>query len=78
VGVAQAGCRRQRWSTRRIARRRTFIDRLPASAELRRSGSITWPANEFKTSMAGFEHVFAHVVEVNLAGEITSASRCQS
>jgi hypothetical protein len=51
---------------------------LPASAELRRSGSITWPANEFKTSMAGFEHVFAHIVEVNLAGGITSASRCQS
>jgi hypothetical protein len=31
---------------------------LPASAELRRSGSITWPASQFKMSLAGFEHVF--------------------
>ena len=51
-----------------IAPRRTFIDLLPAGAGLRRSGSIKWPASEFKMSLAGFEHVFARAVEVTLPG----------
>ena len=41
-----------------IAPRRTIIDLLPAGAELRRSGSITWPVSRCKMSLAGFEHVF--------------------
>ncbi len=51
-----------------IALRRTIIDLLPAGAELRRNGSITWPASQFRMSLAGFEHVFAQAVEVHLAG----------
>jgi predicted nucleotidyltransferase len=56
-----------RWT----APRRTIIDLLPAGAELRRSGSITWPASRFKMSLAGFEHVFAHAIEVHLPGGMT-------
>src|ERR1035441_10251195 len=44
---------------------------LPAGAELRRSGSITGPASRFKMSLAGFEHVFAHAIEVHLPGGMT-------
>jgi predicted nucleotidyltransferase len=44
---------------------------LPAGAELRRSGFITWPASQFKMSLAGFDHVFASAVEVNLTGGLT-------
>jgi len=44
---------------------------LPAGAELRRSGSITWPASQFKMSLAGFEHVFAQAVEVHLPEGLT-------
>src|SRR5271168_833529 len=51
-----------------VAPRRTIIDLLPAGAELRRSGSITWPASQFKMNLAGFEHVFAHAIEVHLPG----------
>ena len=54
-----------------IAPRRTIIDLLPAGAELRRSGSITWPASQFKMSLAGFEHVFAQAVEVHLPEGLT-------
>jgi predicted nucleotidyltransferase len=43
---------------------------LPASAKLRRSGSIIWAASEFKMSTAGFEHAFARAVKINLAGGI--------
>jgi predicted nucleotidyltransferase len=54
-----------------IAPRRTIIDLLPAGAQLRRSGSITWPASQFKMSLAGFDHVFTSAVEVNLPGRLT-------
>ena len=53
-----------------VAPRPTIIDLLPAGAELRRSGSITWPASQFKMSLAGFEHVFAHAIEVHLPGRL--------
>lgn len=53
-----------------IAPRRTLVDLLPAGAELRRSGSITWPASQFRMSLAGFDHVFTRAVEVNLPGGI--------
>ena len=39
--------------------------------KLRRSGSIIWPASQFKMSLAGFDHVFASAVEVNLPGGMT-------
>ena len=54
-----------------MAPRRTIIDLLPAGAGLRRSGSITWPASQFKMSRAGFEHVFARAIEVHLMGGMT-------
>jgi predicted nucleotidyltransferase len=67
IGWRSARKLEHRW----IAPRRTIIDLLPAGAELRRSGSITWPASQFKMSLAGFEHVFAHAVEVHLLGGMT-------
>ncbi len=54
-----------------IAPRRTIIDLLPAGAELRSGGSITWPASQFRMSLAGFDHVFTRAVEVNLPGGVT-------
>ncbi len=54
-----------------IAPRRTIIDLLPAGAELLRSGSITWPASQFKMSLAGFKHVFGQAIEVHLPGGVT-------
>jgi predicted nucleotidyltransferase len=39
--------------------------------KLRRSGSIIWPASQFKMSLAGFDHVFTSAVEVNLTGGMT-------
>ena len=66
IGWAPSPKLEHRW----IAPRRTIIDLLPAGAELRRSGSITWPASQFKMSLAGFEHVFAHAIEVHLPGGV--------
>jgi predicted nucleotidyltransferase len=57
----------RRW----IAPRRTIIDLLPAGAELRRSGSITWPVSRFKMILAGFDHVFKLAVHVCLPGGVT-------
>lgn len=54
-----------------LAQRGTIIDLLPAGAELRRSGSITWPTSQFKMTLAGFDHVFTRAVEVNLLGGVT-------
>jgi predicted nucleotidyltransferase len=62
IGWTQAPKLEHRW----IAPRGTIIDLLPAGPELRRSGSLTWPASQFKMSLAGFEHVFARAVEVHL------------
>jgi predicted nucleotidyltransferase len=67
IGWAPAPKLEHRW----IAPRRTIIDLLPAGAELRRSGSITWPASQFRMSLAGFDHVFAEAVEVHLPGGMT-------
>ena len=67
IGWTPAPELEHRW----IAPRRTIIDLLPAGAELRRNGSITWPASRFKMSLAGFEHVFAHAIEVHLSGGMT-------
>jgi predicted nucleotidyltransferase len=67
IGWAPSPKLEHRW----IAPRRTIIDLLLAGAELRRSGSITWPASQFKMSLAGFEHVFARAVEVRLPGGMT-------
>src|SRR6185312_3110331 len=67
IGWTPAPKLEHRW----IAPRQTIIDLLPAGAELRRSGSITWPASQFKMSLAGFDHVFASAVEVNLPGGMT-------
>jgi predicted nucleotidyltransferase len=53
-----------RWTTPR----QTIVDLLPAGPELRRHGSIIWPASQFMMSLAGFEHVFANAAEVHLAG----------
>jgi len=64
AGWTQAPKLEHRW----IAPRRTIIDLLPAGAELRRSGSLTWPASQFKMSLAGFDHVFANAAEVSLTG----------
>jgi hypothetical protein len=47
-------------------------------AELRRSGSITWPASQFKMSQAGFEDVFAQAVEVHLPKGMPIPSRRRS
>jgi predicted nucleotidyltransferase len=54
-----------------VAPRRTIIDPLPDGDNLRRSGSITWPASQFKMSLVGFEPVFAHAIEVHLPGGLT-------
>ncbi len=51
-----------------MAPHQTTIDLLPAGAGLRRRGSITWPASQFKMSLAGFDHVFTNAVEVPLPG----------
>ncbi len=67
IGWAPSPKLEHRW----IAPRRTIIDLLPAGAELRRGGSITWPASQFKMSLAGFEHVFARAIEVHLTGGMT-------
>jgi predicted nucleotidyltransferase len=64
IGWTPAPKLEHRW----IAPRRTIIDLLPAGAGLRRSVCITWPASQFKMSLAGFDHVFASAVEVNLTG----------
>jgi predicted nucleotidyltransferase len=53
-----------RWT----APRQTIVDLLPAGPELRRRGSIMWPASQFVMSLVGFEHVFADAAEVHLAG----------
>jgi predicted nucleotidyltransferase len=66
IGWTLAPKLEHRW----IAPRRT-IKNLLAGAELRRSGSITWPASQFKMSLAGFDHVFAGAVDVNLPGGMT-------
>ena len=67
IGWTPAPKLEHRW----IAPRGTIIDLLPAGAELRRSGSITWPASQFKMSLAGFDHVFASAVDVKLPGGMT-------
>ena len=67
IGWTAAPKQEHRW----IAPRRTIIDLLPAGAELRSGGSITWPASQFRMSLAGFDHVFARAVEVRLTGGMT-------
>jgi predicted nucleotidyltransferase len=67
IGWIPAPKLEHRW----IAPRGTIIDLLPAGAELRRNGSVTWPASQFKMSLAGFDHVFNSAVEVNLPGGLT-------
>ena len=67
IGWTPAPKLEHRW----IAPRRTIIDLLPAGAELRRRGSITWPASQFKMSLSGFDHVFANAVKVHLPGGLT-------
>jgi predicted nucleotidyltransferase len=67
IGWTPAPKLEHRW----IAPRRTIVDLLPAGADLRRCGSITWPASRFKMSLAGFDHVFTSSVEVNLPGGMT-------
>ena len=67
IGWTPAPKLEHRWT----APRRTIIDLLPAGAQLRRTGSITWPASQFQMSLAGFEHVFVHAVEVHLSGDLS-------
>ncbi len=67
IGWTPATKLEHRW----IAPRRNIIDLLPAGAELRRSGSLTWPASQFQMSLAGFDHAFTSAVEVNLPGGMT-------
>ena len=47
IGWTTAPKLEHRW----IAPRRTIIDLLPAGAELRRGGFITWPTSQFKMSL---------------------------
>ncbi len=67
IGWTPAPRLEHRW----IAPRRTIVDLLPAGAELRRRGFITWPASQFRMSLAGFNHVFAGAVAVQLPGGLT-------
>jgi predicted nucleotidyltransferase len=55
-----------------------IVNVLPADAELLRCGSITWPASQFKMSLAGFKDVFAQVVEVHLPKGMTIQRRRSS
>ena len=49
-----------------LAPHKTIVDLLPAGPGLRRKGSILWPASQFTLSLAGFYHVFASAVELDL------------
>jgi predicted nucleotidyltransferase len=64
IGWTPAAKLEHRWT----APRQTIVDLLPAGPELRRRGSIMWPASRFMMSLAGFEHVFPNATEVHLAG----------
>ena len=64
IGWTPAAKLEHRWT----APRQTIVDLLPAGPELRRHGSIIWPASQFLMSLAGFEHVFANATGVHLAG----------
>jgi predicted nucleotidyltransferase len=64
IGWTPAPKLEHRWT----APRQTIVDLLPAGPELRRRGSIMWPASQFVMSLVGFEHVFADAAEVHLAG----------
>jgi predicted nucleotidyltransferase len=50
-----------------VAPHRTIVDLLPAGPSLRRKGWIVWPESKFTMSLAGFDHVFANAVEIELA-----------
>lgn len=63
AGWTQNPRREERWLTQAGAR----IDLLPIGEQARRAGHLTWPKAEMRMSVAGFEHVFAHAVEVELA-----------
>ena len=67
IGWTPAPKLEHRW----ITSRQTIIDLLPAGAELRRRGLITWPASQFRMALVGFEHVFARAVEVHLPGGLS-------
>lgn len=67
IGWRPAPKLEHRW----LAARGTIIDLLPAGAGLRRSGSLTWPASQFRMSLAGFDHAFNRAVEVTLTGGMT-------
>ena len=49
-----------------VALRQTIVDLLPAGPTLRRQGSILWPESQFTMSPAGFDHVFANAVDMEL------------
>jgi predicted nucleotidyltransferase len=45
----------------------SLIDILPAGANARAAGHLTWPESQMKMSLTGFNHVFVDAVDRNLA-----------